>query len=222
MNADPHRVPTGLISEPPDAVSCAWVRSLTSAGPEREDSTRRLHALLLRAARRETLRRTGLGGVAGRELEDLAHQAADDAAMSILRRVPEFRGESRFTTWAYAFVIYEVSSKLARHTWRREIIQLDDAAWDRLPGRLGLDPEDMIECRELVLAVHEAVEQTLTPHQRDVFSALVLRATPLDVVVLELGSNRNAVYKTMFDVRAKLRAYLVSRGHLAQRTGGPS
>lgn len=46
VNADPHRVPTGLISEPPDAVSRVWVHSLTSAGPEREDSARRLHALL--------------------------------------------------------------------------------------------------------------------------------------------------------------------------------
>jgi RNA polymerase sigma-70 factor (ECF subfamily) len=198
-----------------DEASASWVSGLSCIGPERELAVDRLHALLLRIARAEAARRSGLNGITGPELDDLAHQAASDAAMSILRKVHDFRGDSKFTTWAYKFVIFEVANRFARHVWRRERTQLDEEDWDRLPGRLGTDPEDVAESRALVAAVHEAVEQELTPHQRRIFVAIALDATPLDVLVAELGSNRNAIYKTLFDARRKLRAHLAAHGYLA-------
>jgi RNA polymerase sigma-70 factor, ECF subfamily len=199
----------------PDEASASWVNGLNSRGPERELAIDRLHALLLRIARAEAARRSGLSGITGPELDDLAHQAASDAAMSILRKVDDFHGDSKFSTWAYKFVIFEVANKFARHAWRRDRTQLDEEDWDRLPGRLGTDPEDVAESRALVAAVHEAVDQELTLHQRRIFVAIVLDATPLDVLVAELGSSRNAIYKTLFDARRKLRSHLTAHGYLA-------
>jgi hypothetical protein len=106
----------------------------------------RLHALLLRVARSELRRRAAQ--LDGCERDDIAHQAAADALVSIRRRLHEFRGESRFTSWAYKF-------------------------------------------------------------------ALVLDEIPLDALVHELGSSRNAIYKTLYDARRKLRALLVAGGHLS-------
>ena len=103
-----------------DSDSARWVRSLAAGSPSRETATGELHGLLLRAAHAEAARRSGYNGVAGVELEDLAAQAASDAVLSILRRLDSFRGDSRFTTWAYKFVILEVSSKLARHACAAE------------------------------------------------------------------------------------------------------
>lgn len=197
-----------------DPVSAAWVTGLRGTTADRDESIARLHALLLRSARAEAARRAGLNGIRGTELDDLAHQAAADACLSIVRRLDEFRGDSRFTTWAYKFVVYEVSTKISRHAWRRHDVRLDDDAWQRLPGRLGADPEDVVGAREVVLAVRRAVEQELTPHQRRIFVAIVLDATPLDVLAAELESNRNAIYKSLFDARRKLRAHLVAHGYL--------
>ena len=215
MSDGPEDVPGRQLPAQLDEASAAWVNGLNSRGPERELAVDRLHALLLRIARAEAARRSGLTGITGTELDDLAHQAASDAAMSILRKVDDFRGDSKFTTWAYKFVIFEVANKFARHAWRRDRTQLDDEDWDRLPGRLGTDPEDVVESRALVTAVHQAVERELTPHQRRIFVAIVLDATPLDVLVAELGSNRNAIYKTLFDARRKLRSHLAAHGYLA-------
>ena len=92
----------------------------------------RLHELLLRAARAETRRRGDRLRISGPELDDLAHQAAADAVVAIIAKIGEFRGESRFTTWAYKFVIFEVSGKIARHFWRQRAVPLDAADWDRL------------------------------------------------------------------------------------------
>jgi RNA polymerase sigma-70 factor (ECF subfamily) len=191
-----------------------WVLALSSTGPERDDAERRLHGMLVRVARGEASRRGPAQGVHGRDLDDLAGQAADDAFMSIRRRLGDFRGESRFTTWAYAFAVFEVSGKLARHGRRRAELAVDGADWEQLPGRFGLEPENETEWHDLLDALRRAVEEDLTPLQRHVFVALVLQGAPLDGVAADLGATRNAVYKTMFDARRKLRASLVGSGHL--------
>ncbi len=77
-----------------DPVSAAWINGLTGTAPEQDESITRLHALLLRMAHVEATRRAGLNGIDGTELEDLAHQAATDACLSIVRKVDGFRGDS--------------------------------------------------------------------------------------------------------------------------------
>lgn len=197
-----------------DRDSASWVQSLGAGGSERETAVAELHALMVRVAHAEATRRAGTHGVRGVELEDIAQQAAGDAVVSILRKLTDFRGDSKFTTWAYKFAVFEVASKLGRHAWRRDGVRLDQEAWNRLPGRLGAAPEESAQARELTTAVQHAVHSVLTGHQREVFLALVVTGTPLDVLVAELGTTRNAVYKTMFDARRKLRAHLVADGYL--------
>jgi RNA polymerase sigma-70 factor (ECF subfamily) len=192
-----------------DAESAAWVSAL---GAEDEAAYARLHARLLRTARGELSRRALR--IDGAELDDLAHQAAADALISIRRRLPGFRGESRFMTWAYKFVILEVSSKVGRHFWRTPHAPLDAEDWDRLPDRFGLDPARESEWRELITALRRGIDEGLSERQRRVFVALVLNEIPLDALVDELGTNRNAIYKTLYDARRKLRALLVAEGHL--------
>ena len=94
-----------------DDDTAQWLLELGGAGLVRELALARLHALLLRVARSELRRRAGRHPVTGPELDDLAHQAADDALMAITAKLGQFRGESRFTTWAYKFAVLEVSSQ---------------------------------------------------------------------------------------------------------------
>ncbi len=58
--------------------------------------------------------------------------------LAILGKLDSFRGESRFTTWAYRFVVLEVSSKLGRRYQRQHPAEhLDAEDWERLPDRRG-------------------------------------------------------------------------------------
>jgi len=204
-----------------DAESVEWTRALESTGLVREQALARLHEMLLRIARGELRRRGGQHPISGPELDDLAHQAAADALLAITGKLSGFRGESRFTTWAYRFVILEVSTKLGRHFWRKPTVALDAQDWDRLPDRFGMDPADQAQWQGLVEALHRAVEEDLTPRQRQVFVAIVLQGVPLDALVAQLGSNRNAIYKTLFDARRKLRATLAANGYLSN-AGNPA
>jgi RNA polymerase sigma-70 factor, ECF subfamily len=201
-----------------DDASAEWVGALTSTGAEREAALTRLHDMLVRIAATELGRRQGRSGITGPERDDLAHQAAADAMLAILAKLPTFRGESRFTTWAYRFVILEVSSKLGRHYWvKHPAVSIEEAGWERLPDRVGMDPADQTEHAEMVAILRKAIDETLTEHQRQLFVALVLNGVPIDALADHLGTNRNAIYKAIFDARRKIRAFLVANGYLPEK-----
>jgi RNA polymerase sigma-70 factor (ECF subfamily) len=189
-----------------DAESADWLRRLSAGdGALLQQAERELHARLVRIALAEVSRRSASTPVTGPELTDVAHQAADDAMLAILAKLADFRGESRFITWAYRFVILEVSSKLGRHYWRNPPVALDAGQWERLPDRLGL------------AEVRRVVEDELTAHQRRVFVAVVVDGIPLDAVAGRLSLQRNAIYKVIFDARRKIRRALVTNGYLEDR-----
>jgi RNA polymerase sigma-70 factor (ECF subfamily) len=201
-----------------DAETAEWIDGLRP--PRSPQVEARLYELLVRAARSEVGRRAGRLRLAGPELDDIAHQAAHDAMLLILRKLDTFRGESRFTTWAYKFVIFEVSGKVARHFWSDADESLEPEHWERLADRFGFSPEEAAESADLLAAIRRAVEEELTDRQRDVFVALVLDGVPVDVLAPRLGTNRNALYKTMFDARRKIRRFLVTHGHVSQERVG--
>jgi RNA polymerase sigma-70 factor (ECF subfamily) len=136
-----------------DPESAWWLGVLAGTGPAREAALARLHELLARVARAEVARRGPRVRITGPELDDLACQAAADALMAVTGKLGQFRGESRFTTWACKFVIFEVSAKIGRHFWRNPGVPLDAEDWDRLPDRFGFDPAREAEWRDLLGAV---------------------------------------------------------------------
>jgi RNA polymerase sigma-70 factor (ECF subfamily) len=139
-------------------------------------------------------------------------QATDDALRAITDKLDAFRGDSRFTTWAYKFVIFEISMRLRRSAWHERRIVLDDAAWERLSDPAA-DAHQRLEQRELVAALRSAVADGLTHRQRDVFMAVAVEEVPIDVVAERLGTSRGAVYKVLHDARKKLRQILATPGH---------
>jgi len=191
-----------------------WVDDLSSTGPSREDAYKELYTLLLRVAKAEARRRAPSLRCGRPELEDIAHQAAADALMSITERLEKFRGEARFTTWATKFVIFNVASKINRHFWRRQEAHYDQEDWSMISSRFDVGPDEEAQVREFAAAIEDAVKQNLSERQRLVFVAIVLNGMPMDVLADELGSTHNAIYKVLFDARKKLRTALVAAGHL--------
>jgi len=207
------------VERPLDEESAEWVRRLSDGGEERELAIQRLHERLVRIAHHEARRRHTSPAITGPELDDLAEQAADDALLAVLAKLPTFRGESRFTTWAYRFVVLELSHKLGRHHWRHTA-PTDPQDWDRLPAAIGVDPVRHAEAAALVDAVRSVVHESLTERQRDVFVSVVLDGTPLDALAERLGVTRGAVYKGVYDARQALRAGLVAQGYLEAAPAG--
>jgi RNA polymerase sigma-70 factor, ECF subfamily len=195
-----------------DAESRAWLASLRSSGAEQDAAVGRLRDLLLRAARFEVARRRpAIPHLRGNELDEIAHEAAHDALMSVLARLDDFRGASRFTTWVYKFALLEAAAKLRRRAWQGREVPLEPETWGMFASTGGA-PEDEVAQGELLRAVQAGIAEALTPHQRKVLVALALNGVPIDVLAERLGSTRGALYKTLHDARKKLRAHLDEAG----------
>jgi RNA polymerase sigma-70 factor (ECF subfamily) len=194
--------------------------ALRQSGPVRNAALGELHALLLRGAHHELRRRSAtLAHVSHGEIDDLAHQAADDAMAAILAKLDSFRGESRFTTWAYKFVLLEAGVKARRRAWHGRELTLEDESWRHIADTAPA-AQQTVEDADLLRAIVAAIGSTLTPHQREVFSALALNGVPIDVLAERLNTTRGALYKTLHDARRKLRAKLAGAGYDLHDQGG--
>jgi RNA polymerase sigma-70 factor (ECF subfamily) len=190
-----------------------WIERLSASGAERDAALAELHALLLRAARFEVgRRRAGSPHLRGGDHDDLAQQSANDALASILHKLGDFRGESRFTTWAYKFALYEAAAKVRKRSWQGREVPLTDEVWPLISDDHQHTAQQSVETAERLTALREAIESELSPHQREVVVALALNEVPIDVLAERLSTTRGALYKTLHDGRQKLRSGLAARG----------
>jgi len=188
-----------------DPESREWLEGLRAEDPAAVAS---LHELLLRAARFEVARRRPtLPHLRGNELDEIALEAADDALMSVVGKLDDFRGASRFTTWAYKFALLEAAVKLRKRAWQGRELPLEPESWTAFAST-DVGPQAELEQRAVIDAIEHAIHEVLTPHQRTVLVALALNGVPIDVLADRLGSNRNALYKTLHDARRRLRRHL--------------
>jgi RNA polymerase sigma-70 factor, ECF subfamily len=206
LNARPRRAGA------PDDESREWLSALSGTGARRDEAVARLHDLLLRAARFEVARRRATQShLRGDDFDDLAMQSADDALVAVLAKLGSYRGDSRFTTWAYKFALLEAAVKLRRRAWQAREIPLEPEGWDVLAAH-GSHPHAGAERSELFAAVRRGIAERLTPHQREVLVAVTLNGVPIDVLAERLNTTRGALYKTLHDARQKLRAHLDAEG----------
>jgi RNA polymerase sigma-70 factor, ECF subfamily len=194
-----------------------WLVALKADGAPQTAALSDLRAYLLRASRYALSRNRNALQLAPTDIDQLAEDSAQDALSSLLDHLHEFRGESRFTTWAYKFAIYAALVAARRERWGRVPLDrlLDQAD---LVGRIGgasdasPDPQRRALQGEMLSALRDAIEAHLTPRQRQALTAIVFEGIPLDELARHWGSNRNALYKLLHDARRKLKAHLRTRG----------
>lgn len=200
-----------------DAASRVWLAQLHAEGPARDAAVGRLHALLLREARHEVRRRTaGLAHPSGRDLDDLAVQAADDALVAILAKLDQFRGDALFTTWARRFAALEVPGEIRRRLGHTRETPTDAKRWP--PERVGdRDPQQRSEAGELARTVGRLIAEELTAHQREVLLVMTIEEVPTNRLAVRLHSTPGALYKTLHDARGKLRKELAQARAMERR-----
>jgi RNA polymerase sigma-70 factor (ECF subfamily) len=135
----------------------------------------------------------------------------------VLDNLEGFRGESKFTTWAYRFVINEAAGELRLHRWRTLSIEAvvsesqEITLLHFLSDRSAPDPETAAAQTEILLLMERVIQEDLTERQRVALVSVKLRGVPVDVVAERLDTTRNNVYKLVHDARRKLKAGLERR-----------
>jgi RNA polymerase sigma-70 factor, ECF subfamily len=188
-----------------DPESRAWLETLRSDGARYDAAIMRLHALLLSEARYQVRRRTAaLAHPSGRDLDDLAMQAADDALVAILGKLDRFRGDALFTTWARRFAELEVPGKIRRRLGHARETPTETETLEFRPAR-DEDAHAISEAADLADRLGELIVHDLTSHQREVLVALAIDGVDSKDLATRLNSTPGALYKTLHDARRKLK-----------------
>jgi RNA polymerase sigma-70 factor (ECF subfamily) len=193
-----------------------WVAALRGTGADQAAALLDLRTYLLRAALFTLQRaRHHVGHLGASALAQLAEDCAQESMTAVLQHLAEFRGESKFTTWAYTFAVNVALVAARRERWAP--VSLDGMLEGSGASTASLtaddvDPERRTLQAEAIAVIREGIEHHLTVRQQLLLRAVVLEQVPLDEVVRRWGSNRNALYKLLHDARRKLKAYLVARG----------
>lgn len=197
-----------------------WLHDLNASGATQEAAIADLRDLLLRAALYFFSR--NLSDFENNNRDEILQRAEDcaqDALIAVMTHLPEFRGDSKFTTWAYKFAINMALMAARRERWKG--VSLDQLASSGEENFFestlqdksdGSAPESSVMQEEVRQIVQDIIRHELTDKQRYVLSLVIFNQVPLDEVVRHLGSNRNAVYKTLHDARRKIKSSLQARG----------
>ncbi len=204
----------------PERTNQEWLRDLAEGAPNRTDAIAALRERLKRGLFYYLSRERGdLADHPAEEIQQMAEDFAQEALLRILSNLDSFRGDSQFTTWAMRIAVRLVISELRRLRYRDfSLDSLVDGNENRAADAHALtiaegdSPERSAEKREAWLRIERALSEALTARQRAAFEALILQGVPLDIVAEQLNTNRNALYKLIFDARRKLRQHLEAQG----------
>lgn len=155
-----------------------------------------------------------------RELEQLAEDFVQDALLQILDKLDTFRGESKFTTWAYRFVINVAGTELRLHRWRtlslESLVSHDEIPLFTFVGdQRAPDPETVAVRNQILELLNRIIHKDLTERQRFALVSIHFQGVPVPVVARELGTNPNSIYKLVHDARKKLKQGL-ERSHYSE------
>src|SRR6266496_5047102 len=96
-----------------------WLHDLNASGSLQEAAIAELRVLLLRAALYFFSRNLGdFKGMDHNEVIQRAEDCAQDALITVTNHLSDFRGDSKFTTWAYKFAINIAMMTARRECWK--------------------------------------------------------------------------------------------------------
>lgn len=189
-----------------------WIGLLRGAESEARDrAVDDLRDFLLRAVLTYLVqRRTELADWHQQDVRALAEDIAQDALIKIMESVEGFRGEAKFTTWAYRFAINSAATELRRKRYQN--LSLDDlleAEGSWVAAILAEQRPDSLDRRmeqeEAVDLLRALIREELTERQAAAMMGIYVRGESMESVALALRTNRNALYKLLYDARQRLK-----------------
>lgn len=196
--------------------SAEWLRALRASGAEQQKALETLRRGILRALQWYLAEHRSTWGLDQEQARALAEDLTQEALITVLEKLATFRGESQFTTWAYAVALRRALGELRRKRWQERSLAAREArtpapVWP-LEDQRAQNPEQAAQQSELWHTIREVIARDLTVRQRTVLVGHVFQGVPLDIVAEQLGTNRDNVYKLLHDARKKLKQRLLQRG----------
>lgn len=192
-----------------------WLKDLRSNGAEKEAALEDLHNILLKVLSSALSRWLP---ATSSHFETFIEDTAQETVLRVLEKLDTFQGRSKFTTWVYRIGVNLGLGELRLKKWKE--VSLDELEEGKEPDEMpsarfseeAPGPEELLEQKNVITMVQRVMKEELTPRQHQVMTAIAIKGMPLNVVAERVGSNRNALYKTMHDARLRLKNRLEREG----------
>jgi RNA polymerase sigma-70 factor (ECF subfamily) len=192
-----------------------WLKALGGSEAQRDAALADLQALLLRTLPRGLSRWLSPQDP---QFESLVEDTVQDTLLRVMDKLDTFEGRSQFTTWVYKIAVRLGLNELRRRRWRDrslEGLSGEDDSSEQVPRQFAAPergPEALVERADMLERVERLVAEELTEKQRAAMMAISVQGVPMEVVAERMGTNRNALYKLLFDARVRLKHRLESEG----------
>lgn len=148
--------------------------------------------------------------------EHLAEDFAQEAIVQILANLDTFRGESKFTTWAYRFVINIAATELRLAHWRTIPLESvigegEESLLTFLSDQGTPDPETVVARNQIIAVIREIIDKELSERQRIALISVHFNTVPMAEVARQLETTPNNVYKLVHEARKKIKSGLRQR-----------
>jgi RNA polymerase sigma-70 factor (ECF subfamily) len=198
-----------------------WLHELSATGEIQELALVELRDYLLRAVYiylRD--RRPDLSKLDSSELYEMAEDFAQEALVAIQNNLENFRGDSKFTTWAYRFVINraidELRGRQYGHLSVESLTEQETAVFLPLTqAKQYTDPDLTAERRDIIQKILDILQSSLNERQRVAMLRVHFEEHSMPEVANDLNMTTNALYKLLHDARKKVKAELKAR-HLSE------
>ncbi|MCP5095048.1 MAG: sigma-70 family RNA polymerase sigma factor [Chloroflexi bacterium] len=196
-----------------------WIAALNQPGEAQTAALQDLREYLRRAVfvyLRD--KRTDLTHYALADLHEMAEDFAQNALLSIRRSLDKFRGDARFTTWAYRFVINEAAADLRKRQYKNvsldSLVEEGTAVIHNLRNSPTTDPSQTAARQDFIDQILDIIHHDLNERQRIAILGIHFQGLSNQEVAELLETSPNTVYKMLHDARKKIKARLTS-GHLS-------
>jgi RNA polymerase sigma-70 factor, ECF subfamily len=191
-----------------------WLADLRADGDVRDSALADLRVLILRGL---PYALTGKLDSNSSEFEALAEEVAQETLLRILEHLNTFEGRSKFTTWVHKIAVREALGELRRRRWRDvPLPEMSENNDNDAPVREMADnqptPETQAERSDLLQRVNRILAEELTNKQRRAVELLAVQGLPIETVASLMEVKPNALYKLMFDARARIKKRLEREG----------
>ncbi len=194
-----------------------WLQELQSSGEEQLEALDTLRDYLLRAILVYLHKHRGdLANWSSGDIHQFAEDMSQDALLAIRQKLDTFRGDSKFTTWAYRFAINITAGELRRSRYRDLSLEGVQEQESLLLAEVFRDtqnagPEIATERQAFIDLLSRIIREELTERQRLAILAVHFHERSMQEVAEKMGINRNALYKLLHDARKRIKAQLQER-----------
>lgn len=194
-----------------------WLQALSQPGKPQQAALETLRDYLLRAVL-VYLRyhRSDVSSWSSGDIHQFAEDAVQEALMAIRKKLDTFRGESKFTTWAYRFAVNKAASELRRSRYLdTSLDSLQDGNENALKitfsDRRVVDPDAAAEQRSFMELLSQIIGEELSERQQRAVVGIHIQGRSMQEVAEELDITRNTLYKLLHDARRKIKERLQAR-----------